>query len=108
MSNEASDSAQAPTTATPPPGVPLIPTPAAVPAPKYPLDERTLGALNERFEYHPPQGDQRARYELIRAKVRELALIIVGNTPVSREQALAMTHLDEAMMFANAAIARNE
>jgi hypothetical protein len=29
-------------------------------------------------------------------------------TPVSREQSLALTHLEEVVMFANAAIARNE
>lgn len=87
---------------TPPPGIPVPP------AARYPLDDRRLAELDNRFEYHAPKGDQVARYAAIRAKARELALVIVQNTPFSREQALAMTHVDEAMMFANAAIARGE
>lgn len=103
-----SNTDSAPIPSGPPPGVPLIPSPAAAPAPKYPLTEGGLAALNERFEYHAPKDDQAPRYALIRAKVRELALVIVGNTPLSREQSLALTHLDQAMMWGNAAIARNE
>ncbi len=94
----------APALAGPPPGVPT-PPPAAV---KYPLDDKTLSELNERFEYHAPKVDQVPRYNAIRAKARELALLIVTSSPKSREQALALTHIDEAMLFANAAIARNE
>lgn len=68
--------------------------------------------LNERIEndftYHAPFGDQPDRYVAIRAKAKELALFIVGNTPGSREQSLALTSLEETVMWANAAIARNE
>lgn len=103
MSNEPSTPTPIPPTPSgPPPGVP------AIPSPKYPLQELTLAVINDRFEYHAPKDDQPARYALIRAKARELALVIAGNTPPSREQSLAHTHLDQVVMLANAAIARNE
>jgi hypothetical protein len=62
----------------------------------------------KRFTYHPPKGDQVERYQAIRDTGLEFARMIIFNTPVSREQSLALTHLEEVVMFANAAIARNE
>lgn len=64
--------------------------------------------LKTRFTYHPPQPGQLARFELIRDEAHKLAIVIAGNTPESREQSLALTHLEEVVMFANAAIARRE
>jgi hypothetical protein len=64
--------------------------------------------LQERFTYHPPKGDQKTRYELIRATALNLAHVIDDNTPESREKSLAITKLEEVVMWANAAIARNE
>jgi hypothetical protein len=96
------------TSAPPTPPIPAGPPPGVAKPPRYPLTEKSLGELDNRFEYHAPKDDQVARYGTIRAKARELALVIAQNTPLSREQALALTHLDTAVMFANAAIARNE
>jgi hypothetical protein len=81
---------------------------ANTPARKYQITDDALSKINERFEYHAPKADQIPRYARIRAKARELALEIVGQSPLSREQSEALTHLDAAVMFANAAIARNE
>lgn len=64
--------------------------------------------LVRRFTYHPPKGDQVHRYESIRAEGMTFATIISKLTPVSREQSLALTNLEQAVMWANAAIARNE
>lgn len=64
--------------------------------------------INNRFSYHPPKGDQAQRYENLRDQAKSLALSIVALTPASREQALALTKLEEAVMHANSAIARNE
>lgn len=64
--------------------------------------------LANRFTYHAPKGDQALRYELIRDQAHNLAAFIVDKTPVSREQSLALTALEEAVMWANASIARNE
>jgi hypothetical protein len=63
--------------------------------------------LNNRFQYHPPRGDQAARYQIIRSNAGSLAHLINQNAPDSREKGLAITHLEEAVMWANAAIARN-
>jgi hypothetical protein len=69
----------------------------------------SLRARVERdFTYHAPKGDQPARYEAVRAKAKELAVLIIETTPESREQSSALTRLEEAVMHANAAIARNE
>lgn len=64
--------------------------------------------LRNRFTYHAPHGDQAERYGEIRAKALEYAELICKLTPASREQSLALTKLDEAVFFANAAIARRE
>lgn len=70
--------------------------------------------LEKRFTYHEPSGNQRAgltqteRYEVLRSQARTLAGKIVDYAPLSREQSLALTKLEEAVMWANAAIARNE
>ena len=60
------------------------------------------------FTYHSPQGSQQGRYEYLRNAAHHFALNIVKNTPPSREQSLAITALEEAVMWANASIARNE
>ena len=60
------------------------------------------------FTYHPPKGDQQERYVKLRENAKFLAYLIVELTPESREQSLALTHLEEAIFFANASIARNE
>ena len=61
--------------------------------------------LENLFTYHPPKGDQPARYEAIRSAAKHLAQVIVANTPASADQAAAIRHVREAMMTANAAIA---
>lgn len=64
--------------------------------------------LAVRFTYHPPREGQPARYDRIRGVARAFAQVIVQETPASREQSLALTRLEEAVMHANAAIARRE
>lgn len=74
----------------------------------YEISERVRADIENRFTYHKPIEGQPARYELLRASAKKFALEIVANSPPSREQSLALTKLEEAMMWANAAIARNE
>lgn len=69
---------------------------------------RTSQDLENRFTYHAPKGDQAARYSAIRIEARSLAHFLAENCPPSRELSLAMTHLEEAVFWANASIARNE
>jgi hypothetical protein len=60
------------------------------------------------FTYHAPKEGQPERYTALREKAKEFALLIVELTPVSREQSMALTELERATFYANAAIARNE
>ena len=64
--------------------------------------------LETNFVYHAPKEDQPERYITLRAQMKELAVMVITLTPISREQSLALTKLEECMMWANAAIARNE
>jgi len=68
----------------------------------------TIIQLENRYHHHAPKGDQAQRYEAIRHACCNLAILIVDKTPCSPEQARALNALDEVMMLANAAIARNE
>lgn len=75
----------------------------------YPITDQQLTDLTNRFTYHKPKEGQSERYEQIRCEARNLALVIAGECPPStRETALALTKLEEAIMWANASIARNE
>lgn len=64
--------------------------------------------IENRFTYHAPFGDQTERYQEIRDLAKKLAYMILEKTPDSREQSLALTNLEQAVFWANAAIARNE
>jgi dihydroneopterin aldolase len=64
--------------------------------------------LQNRFTYHSPKEGQPERYVLIRDAAKELAELVLDNTPASREQSLAITKLEEVVFWANAAVARNE
>lgn len=67
-----------------------------------------LARLERTFTHHKPDGNQAERYAQIREHAHRFAKLIVELTPGSREQALAITGLEECVMHANAAIARNE
>jgi hypothetical protein len=70
--------------------------------------EADLADLANRFTYHAPKAGQPERYTAIRSSGGVLARIILEETPKSREQALALTNLEQAIFWANAAIARHE
>jgi hypothetical protein len=72
------------------------------------VNEKTQTQINNAFTYHAPKGDQATRYQLIRDQAKALATLIAESSPLSREQSLALTHLEQTVMWANAAIARNE
>lgn len=73
-----------------------------------PYEKPTFEQLSHRYTYHAPKGDQQKRYETIRAVILGAAKIVVECSPCSPEQTRSLNALDEAMMLANAAIARNE
>lgn len=64
--------------------------------------------LDNQFSYHKPFGSQAARYELIRTKAKELAIVLLENVPQCADRTAAVRKLREAVMTANAAIAINE
>lgn len=67
----------------------------------------TFESLQQRFNYHPPNAPKASRHQLVRKVCLEAAeeLVDVTGAP-TREQSLAITKLEEAMFWANAAIAR--
>lgn len=67
----------------------------------------TNDELIKNFSYHAPKEGQPEMYEAIRNKALLLAAYINEYCPDSREKSLAMTKLEEAIMWANASIARN-
>lgn len=64
--------------------------------------------LANRFTYHAPKDGQAERYQAIRDAVHQVAHLVNSECPESREKSLAVTHLEDAVMWANAAIARHE
>jgi hypothetical protein len=59
------------------------------------------------FTYHAPKQEQIVKYDSIRATAKAFAQVVDDQCPESREKSLAFTKLEEAVMWANAAIARN-
>lgn len=74
----------------------------------YHVTDEAMEKIEKAFRYHPPKDDQAERYSTIRSIARSYAIVIAKYCPDSREKSLALTKLEEATMFANASIARNE
>lgn len=71
-------------------------------------NERSMqGQIDNNFKYHAPDGEQIETYNQLRDAAKGLAERIDEAVPMSREKSLAMTKLEEAVMWANAGIARN-
>lgn len=64
--------------------------------------------IENAFTYHPPKEGQPEKYEALRKKAKQLAYVVDGVCPDSREKSLAMTKLEEVVMWANASIARGK
>ena len=62
--------------------------------------------INWDFDYHAPTNERINKHENVRAACRTLAHSINIDCPDSREKSLAITNLEQAMMWAHAAIAR--
>lgn len=62
--------------------------------------------LDRNFDHHRPDEGRAARHESARNQAKALASAIVALTRPGREQSLALTKVEEAMFWANAAIAR--
>lgn len=75
---------------------------------KYTISEDVLKQLEVSYTYHPPKGDQPDRYVLIRDAAKAFAILILENSPKSREQSIALTDLEKVVTMVNKAIACNE
>lgn len=63
--------------------------------------------IKNRFTFHPANPTTASKYEAMRTKALELAEWMDENAPASRELSLALTSLDQTVMWFNAAVARN-
>lgn len=67
-----------------------------------------MGEVELRFTYHAPKPGQPEKYTALREKAKDLATMIQAVVPDCREKSLAITRLEEVIMWANAGIARRE
>jgi len=74
----------------------------------YQPNENDKKKLDNNFTYHKPKDNQPERYVIIRDAGKSLATLLTEQCPASRELSLAITSLEECIMWANASIARNE
>lgn len=63
--------------------------------------------IRDRFKTYIMNDDQKANSEAIRNLAIELACLINGSTVDSREKSIALTKLEEVLMWTNKAISRN-
>jgi hypothetical protein len=65
----------------------------------------TKANLENWFSYHAPTPEQLPKYQAIREAAKAFAEVIVANTPSSADQTVAIRHLRDSVMSANASIA---
>jgi hypothetical protein len=63
--------------------------------------------LSNRFDYHAPDEEKVGRHERTRDTLHVATAKICTELPEGREKSLFITKMEEAMFWANAAIARN-
>lgn len=61
--------------------------------------------VEARFRFHPGTPITGPKHGEVRTRLQAEALWVLDNVPASRERSLALTALQEAMMWCNAAIA---
>jgi hypothetical protein len=65
--------------------------------------------IENRFAYHKPGSDETIeKHQLVRQEMALGADLFNNMLPECREKSLAITKLEEAMFWANAAIARHQ
>lgn len=67
-----------------------------------------LKELQDQYNYHPPTEQRAVAHDRVRNQLLAAAQVVAYVVPKSREQALALTKIEEAMFWANAGIARTK
>ena len=73
--------------------------------PRREMPDREREELENRFRFHPATKVTGPKHDEVRNTLRAVALWVLDDIPPSRERSLALTSLQEAMMWCNAAIA---
>lgn len=71
------------------------------------IRRRLSDRVDNDFVHHAPTEGQPEIYNMIREHGRVMARFLINTVPGSRELSVALTHLDEVIFWANAALARN-
>lgn len=68
----------------------------------------TEAELNRRFDHHPPRDPERvSEHQEVRDAAKAFAAVL-ATLPDGREKALAITKVEEALFWSNAAVARQD
>lgn len=71
------------------------------------LSSTEIADIDSRFRPHAPSTEeQRDNHALVYGLLGNVAMNLAEFVPSSREKSLMLTHLEEAMFWANAALAR--
>lgn len=71
------------------------------------MNDQLKHRIDNDFTYHAAEA-KASDFKQLRDKAKELANLIADLVPQGREQALALTNLEQANFWANAGIARNQ
>ena len=74
----------------------------------YPIKDEDEKRMQNDYQYHAPKPGQPERYTEIRKCAGIMARMILEQCPPSRERSVALTHIENSVFYANAAIARYE
>lgn len=68
-----------------------------------------MGRVDNDFTLHPPTSEAAINtMDNLRNEFKLLAMMVVEACPLSREQSLSITKLEESLFYAIASIARNQ
>jgi hypothetical protein len=68
-------------------------------------DQQLLGDVENRFGFHPATAQTGPMHDDVRSAFLAMARMLVKTIPGGRHQELALTALQESMMWSNAAVA---